>query len=1028
MVKRVRRAIEVEFPIAEVNSLAEPERKAFLPIYRIHRWFARRSSSVFRAILLGALRPAERSDGTKTDIMADFYRDHSGDPETRSGRVLDPFMGGGTTVVEALRLGCRVTGIDLNPVAWFVVKCEVEPAAAEELETAVERLARRPVNWNRGRPLRETLRSLYQTELEPPRGTGVSRPPTIADVIYTYWAKHAPCAACGHEVPLLTDYLVSRMAPSVRYFRDFECPECHKKFDWEIEPATLVADPALSVCAPRGGAGEGRGGAAWAYARSPKGGERASVVCPHCRASVQPALRVAKPARKKVPLAALLCPECRAVWQWRGPFPEGIVCCPACRHQYEPPSGNVPQDGKYRCRCGHQGRVMDAIRSLPADQRLPIRPFAQQVHVGPQAWVPVGDEPGQRDLFPEVAASRPAQLPFEVEPDPEEGGYQLPKNRRVFKRFTARDEARLQEVERIWLEHGERLPHPATEIPQGDETNRLLEHHYRAWKDMFLARQLLGLSTLLGAIGEEPDPKLRELLLCGFSSTLEYNNQFTRYMTARRTPGGMTTEGVFARHDFQPKLTFAENNVWGLAGIGKGPFESRIGLVSEALAYRRNSWNWLRSAGQEQAKVSLDPVGTPPEGILCRDSAEYFGEPFDLIVTDPPYVGNVNYAELSNFYYVWLRLLLKSEYPHFLPEFVPSAREIVENRVRGKSRADFFSDLAQALRSLRGSLTDDGLLVFTFHHTDSEGDVWEGLLRALCETGYEIVAVYPIHGESESSLHLQGKENVSYDLIHVCRKRDDESGARQARSWAGLRQEVRRRARVEIEAIEAGRYGGRPLSPGDVRLVCIGKCLEVFSRHYGSVFGRDESDPVDLPRALADIGAIVDQLATTDRPLPAELEADLDAVSYAWFRVLLPVRGEIRMDDLHKALRGMRLPVEELRRCGLIIRGRAGRGRTYEVKAPRDRLDSLLDSLGDREAQAPALVDLTHLFLGLAQAGAPALPWARRFWPRRRQIAAALRHCASERRDWADGVARILPLLEELPMFEPAGELKPKSA
>lgn len=123
----IPRAIEVGFPIVEINRLAEPERNSFKPIYQMHKWFARRASCVFRAILLGALKPAYKEDGTSVDLMEEFYKDHSKDPDTTGKVVLDPFMGGGTTVVEALRLGCKVVGIDLNPVAWFIAKTEMEP-------------------------------------------------------------------------------------------------------------------------------------------------------------------------------------------------------------------------------------------------------------------------------------------------------------------------------------------------------------------------------------------------------------------------------------------------------------------------------------------------------------------------------------------------------------------------------------------------------------------------------------------------------------------------------------------------------------------------------------------------------------------------------------------------------------------------------------------------------------------------------------------------------------------------------------
>lgn len=88
----MKRAIEEDFPIVEINRLAVPERNSFKPIYQMHKWFARRASCVFRAILLGALKQAG------TNIMEEFYKDHSNDPDTNGKVVLDPFMGGGTTV------------------------------------------------------------------------------------------------------------------------------------------------------------------------------------------------------------------------------------------------------------------------------------------------------------------------------------------------------------------------------------------------------------------------------------------------------------------------------------------------------------------------------------------------------------------------------------------------------------------------------------------------------------------------------------------------------------------------------------------------------------------------------------------------------------------------------------------------------------------------------------------------------------------------------------------------------------------
>ncbi|MBI2504360.1 MAG: DUF1156 domain-containing protein, partial [Candidatus Latescibacteria bacterium] len=205
------RAIEDSFPIVEINRLAVPERNAFKPIYQMHKWFARRASCVFRAILLGCLKPLPvdaRGKPTKTGaqlIMEEFYKDHTHDPDTRDMVVLDPFMGGGTTVVEALRLGCKVVGIDLNPVAWFIVKTEVEPVDLEELQAAFERLAERIVPWS-GKSVRETLLSQYRTEC--------SCCGAEADIIYTFWVKSAICTSCQKLVPLFKDYLIAQKSPS----------------------------------------------------------------------------------------------------------------------------------------------------------------------------------------------------------------------------------------------------------------------------------------------------------------------------------------------------------------------------------------------------------------------------------------------------------------------------------------------------------------------------------------------------------------------------------------------------------------------------------------------------------------------------------------------------------------------------------------------------------------------------------------------------------------------------------------------
>jgi hypothetical protein len=170
-------------------------------------------------------------------------------------------------------------------------------------------------------------------------------------------------------------------------------------------------------------------------------------------------------------------------------------------------------------------------------------------------------------------------------------------------------------------------------------------------------------------------------------------------------------------------------------------------------------------------------------------------------------------------------------------------------------------------------------------------------------------------------------------------------------------------------------------------------------------------------------------------PFP-ELE-DIDAISYVWLRVLLKVRQEIKVDEVNKALRAMQVTPDELKKLGLIIRGRTGRGRTYKVKQPGDRLNALLEKLKGPEIPdniqtslfddvgAPIirdlkLVDLIHLFIGLADAGDSVAPWIERFSGERPKIRAALRFIKDVRPDWEGPIRRVLTLVEGMPLFNVA--------
>jgi DNA-directed RNA polymerase subunit M/transcription elongation factor TFIIS len=929
------------------------------------------------------------------------------------------------------------------------------------------------VPWS-GKPLRETLLDLYKTAAP---WTEPGAPPLAdSDVIYTFWVKSAICtgAGCGKQVPLFSDYVVAAKSPSIRYRPDCECPKCGKKFDWEIEPASLIADPRLMLHSPRNS--NGKGSARWTYAH-PDGGlfvaqgesdgtqaavrwgtlEKGQVCCPHCYELVklralsrdEKTKKKQKAERKKVPLTVLLCPRSEEVFQWRGELsPETPITSPA-GHRFLPACGHVPEKGRFVCpHCGNNEAIIASVRALPEDQLLPMSAYGLQAYAPgcDPANDPVRLEEAVGDLFGNIddkGEKGDAADDAAAATDTRYTGPFIPpthnlvwkQSGKYYARHAAPDQALYAQADKWWKENKASLPWPRSKIPDGSNTSQMIKHNYRFWHDMFGCRQLLALSTLLEGIAQEVDVPCQEMLLSAFFSLVEGSNMFARLKKNQNK--SESAKGIFSTHVYQPKITPCEDHVWGVK-YGKGfvpwfeiiklgrswakqPDDSSYDEAGNLV--RRRDGSCAEASGVFSDEINLQARAA---NLRCGDSrtlADAELNATDFIITDPPYADNVNYAELADFFYVWLRLVLRHRYSMFLPEHTPKQAEIVQHKQRGVSLDDFSQGLQAVFKGGHDRLSSDGLLVFTFHH--AEGSAWEGLLAAVMNAGFEIIAIYPIQSEGETSLHLQDNEGISYDLIHVCKKRSPEDIATK-RSWAGLRQLVRQRARDEISRIESGRYGGQPLPPPDVRMVLIGKCLEVYSRHYGSVLDW-EGKPLPLRAALQDIRVMVEQVVSREAPLPAELET-ADALSQVWLLALCDKR-EVSVDSISKLTRGI-FEVGDLtgHKPPILRKGRIKGGRTYEVLAPVERLDSLRDQLMaerfeplelpfDLPARLPdeaCLVDVLHFLIANAEQGERLDQLVERFRGQREPLRAALEYL--QQRDpnrWGKACEKLLPFYSD---------------
>lgn len=434
-------------------------------------------------------------------------------------------------------------------------------------------------------------------------------------------------------------------------------------------------------------------------------------------------------------------------------------------------------------------------------------------------------------------------------------GYRAPQLQdEVLDQVVCALEAKAAEWEALDILPTERVPEGhKTGTNEGSGTDLPLKRGETHWVNMFSPRQLLGhgvaVEVFRQLIEEEKAAgrwsDLTAAAFCylalSFDKLRDYNSRMTRWHVNREV-----VVNTFDRHDFAFKWSYAEMAPL-VAGLGYDwAIEQTAKCIGELVAFGRPEL-----ASQSDAQAGFDfghkpSFASPPSITLtCKsgDSLDHISDSsVDAVVMDPPYYDNVMYAELSDFFYVWLKRTAGYVYPDlFRQQLTDKESEAVANpaKFKGEKGAkalagrDYQQRMAAIFAEMRRVLKPDGIMTLMFTHKAT--GAWDALTTGLIEAGFAITASWPINTEAEGSLHIKDKSAANSTVFLVCRPRTDHGS--EVRYWEDTEPTVRQAVRQRIAQFQEGGIRGV-----DLYLSCFGPALEAFSQAWPMKRGSPRQD------------------------------------------------------------------------------------------------------------------------------------------------------------------------------------------
>jgi adenine-specific DNA methylase len=789
-----KRLIEVAFPLkqASIDSVHEKNVRHG-HISTLHLWPARRPLAASRAALIATLLPDPDDKEKRDDILKrmggtlaktlkkkkmpngrieeiesleteggvlrwgreatpdmDWFREeirkaYGG----RAPRVLDPFAGGGAIPLEAMRLGCEVTAVDINPVAWFVLKCTLEypqklagqkrplpDFALQDVSFLTDYFKARGLKAKDAEKRAQKVAGRVQTVRQENQDM-FGLPEVDAEEIKADLAWHV--RAWARWVLAEARKELARFYPIYAEYcsvKPYQRVELDTDESLKLVPVNENGEPQIGLL---------NAGFDTAYLDNPANARwvakptvayltARTVLCKACRAEV-PLLKTRWLVKTD---------KRRAVLTMRPREDKsGVVF--GIDQSAKPQGGNAAQRREYDKKLG-AGTMSRAGATCPC----------------------CGTIMTMEDIRLEGRAGRRGAQVTAVVVDGQDGKeYRLPTALELEAAHISQPD-----IERIFSDLPFGFPTEGIDRygkPGGSYGFPVITHGIDRWSKLFTPRQLVSLATISKAIRKTRDQLLGDdewaegvaaYLALGVSRLLDFANTGVQWKID--VP---TINHSFVRFAIPITWDFAEGNVlWDGAG-------SYLQCAERVLTPFENADFWT---GLSEAPH-----------VLNQSATSTVDSTFDVVVTDPPYYDAIPYSDLMDFFYVWLRRILSGITPAIDAVFSEATGpkwaherndgELIDDASRfggdkEASKRNYEEGMARAFKACHGALRPDGRLVIVFAH--KQPDAWETLVGAIIKAGFVVDGSWPIQTEQASRMRAIDSAALSSSVWLVCKKRD----------------------------------------------------------------------------------------------------------------------------------------------------------------------------------------------------------------------------------------------------------------